>query len=113
MSTKRQDVIEEMRAYERAHRLQSRDGFRPDHLEEADRIGRWTDALERCGRGAKTLGEMVDRHIEDTLRWAGMEEQIGTDDPDQQLAWERCAEMPGRIAALEAELASLRGGRDA
>lgn len=34
----------------------------------------------------------------------------GTDDPDQQLAWERCAEMPGRIAALEAELAEVRAG---
>lgn len=67
-------------------------------------------AHERTKRGAKTLGEIVERQIEDTLRWSGMEDQIGTDDPDQQLAWERCAEMPGRIAALEAELAEVRAG---
>lgn len=66
------------------------------------------EAHERTKRGAKTLGEIVVRQVEDMLRWAGMEDQIGTDDPDQQLAWERCAEMPGRIAELEAELAELR-----
>lgn len=68
------------------------------------------EAHERTKRGAKTLGEIVVRQVEDTLRWAGMEDQIGTDDPDQQLAWERCAEMPGRIAELEAELAEVRAG---
>lgn len=68
------------------------------------------EAHERTKRGVKTLGEIVVRQVEDTLRWAGMEDQIGTDDPDQQLAWERCAEMPGRIAELEAELAEVRAG---
>lgn len=62
---------------------------------------------ESAKRGAKTLGEIVDRHVEDTLRWAGMEDQIGMDDPDQQLAWELCAEMPSRIAALEAVIAEV------
>lgn len=68
------------------------------------------EALDRAKRGAKTLGEIVERQVEDTLRWAGMEDQIGTDDPDQQLAWELCAEMPGKIAALEAELVEVRAG---
>lgn len=67
------------------------------------------EALARVKRGAKTLGEIVERQVKDTLRWAGMEDQIGTDDPDQQLAWERCAEMPGRIAELEAEVVRLSG----
>lgn len=66
------------------------------------------DLLDRARSGAHTLGEIVERHVEDTLRWAGMEDQVGSDDPDQQLAWERCAEMPGRIAALQAEVAALR-----
>lgn len=70
------------------------------------------EALASAKRGARTLGEIVERQIEDMLRWAGMEDQIGTDDPDQQLAWERCAEMPHRIAELEAQVASLRKGNN-
>lgn len=80
-------------------------------MEDADAaFSRW---LAREKRGAKMLGEIVERQIEDMLRWAGMEDQIGTDDPDQQLAWERCAEMPGRIAELEEEVAALRWARNA
>ncbi|WP_217183394.1 hypothetical protein [Streptomyces sp. AC495_CC817] len=60
-------------------------------------------ARDRAKRAAKTLGEIVERQVEDTLRWAGMDDQIGVEDPDQQLAWERCAEMPTRIKELEAE----------
>lgn len=66
--------------------------------------------LSRLKRGGETLGKIVDRHIEDTLRWAGMEEQIGTEEPDQELAWERCSQMSSRIKALESEIAALRGG---
>ena len=54
------------------------------------------------------LGRQLERFIEDTLRWAGMEDQIGLDDPDQQLAWEKCAEMPGRIQALTEAIAACR-----
>ena len=60
---------------------------------DADVRAESAEALDRAKRGAKTLGEIVERQVEDTLRWAGMEDQIGTDDPDQQLAWELCAEM--------------------
>lgn len=58
---------------------------------------------DRAKSGAHTLGEIVVRQVVDTLRWAGMEDQIGTNDPDQQLAWDLCAEMPGKITALTAE----------
>lgn len=58
---------------------------------------------DRAKRAAVTLGRIVERQVEDTLRWACMEDQIGTNDPDQQLAWELCAEMPGKIAALTVE----------
>ena len=60
-------------------------------------------ACDRAKSAARTLGQILERQVEDTLRWAGMEDQIRTDDPDQQLAWELCAEMPGKIATLTAE----------
>jgi hypothetical protein len=66
-------------------------------------INRLVGALEKAQRGARTLGEIVERQVEDTLRWAGMEDQIGLDDPDQQTAWELCAEMPDKIARLTRE----------
>ena len=65
-------------------------------------------------RGAKTLGEIVDRHVEDLLRWAGMEDQIGNDDPDQQTAWELVAEMPEtirRVRRLVADWQANAGSR--
>ena len=66
-----------------------------------------TAELELYKRGAKTLGEIVDRQITDLLRWAGMEDQIGTDDPDQQTAWERVNEMPEKVKRMERVAAEI------
>lgn len=69
---------------------------RPGQMARLEQIAAEVDQLEReldrTKRGARTLGEIIDRQITDLLRWAGMEDQIGLDDPDQQTAWERVAE---------------------
>lgn len=52
--TPRPDVLDEMRAYEQSHRMQSRDGFRPDHAETADRYQRYADALESARADTRT-----------------------------------------------------------
>lgn len=103
------DLIAEARSRVHAHRELSRrmggQGLKlselyEDHAAMADALEVVSAERDRARSGAKTLGEIVERQVEDTLRWAGMEDQIGMDDPDQQLAWELCAEMPGKIATL-------------
>lgn len=76
-----------------------------DALEPRERIAELEAELDRTKRGAQTLGKIIDRQINDLLHWAGMDDQIGLDDPDQQTAWERVAAMPGRIRELEEVLA--------
>lgn len=64
--------------------------------------------LERVKHGAETLGKIIDRQVNDLLHWAGMDDQIGLDDPDQQTAWELVAGMPNRIKELEQEVRDAR-----
>lgn len=93
------DAVESMkRAFE------DRDRFR-------DRANRahlaWKSARERdrvTQRAAQTLGKIIDRQITDLLHWAGMDDQIGLDDPDQQTAWELVAGMPDEIKTLQIKL---------
>ena len=88
----------------------------PESVARASAIGGCRSALHALGvndvtaekhqktkDACKELGRQLERFIEDTFRWAGMEDQIGQDDPDQQLAWEICAEMPDTIKELTRE----------
>ena len=46
------EVLTEIRALAESHRIQGHDGFRPDHMEQAERLTHWGNVLEDALRRA-------------------------------------------------------------